>query len=388
MGYYDVQNTSEKKEVGCQAGTMWSLSSYKPGCGVQALRSDDVETSWHSDGTQPHLINIQFSKSTLLTHISLHLNHSLDDSYTPSKILVRAGTHYHDLVDVRTRTLDKPVGWYHFALSKPSATHSEETDDEKEDAQLDAVVRKDKAQKGGGRASREEREGKSWRGRNLPSEVRANRPEPIQAYLLQVCIQQCHLNGKDTHVRGLKVWGPASASTKITSKSGNHSTSTTGLRSLRTGQDTGMGFRSSAFSNMVESSRTYDQLRGGEPHAATSTSTPSDAKRRAMNAQSLDRRRLRDRAKEALDLLDRHEIRDGDLESLMDEEEQEQSGTDEDDETSVEQKGARGNFVIGQNQRRTAPSREAQDVGLGLTGYRTEALARVRRRDFGSVDIR
>ncbi|PWN40485.1 galactose-binding like protein [Ceraceosorus guamensis] len=318
---------------------MWSLSSYKPGCGVQALRNDDVETSWHSDGTQPHLINIQFSKSTMLTHISLHLNHSLDDSYTPSKILIRAGTHYHDLVDVRTRTLDKPVGWYHFAFLCVAHHH--------------IVLR-----------------------------------QPIQAYLLQVCIQQCHLNGKDTHVRGLKVWGPASTSTRISSRSGDHSTSTTSLRSLRTGQDTGMGFRSSGFSNMVESSRTYDQLRGGEPHLATSTSTTSDAKRRAMNAQSLDRRRLRDRAKEALDLLDRHEIRDGDLESLVDDEEQEQSQTDEDDETSVEQKGARGNFVIGQNQRRTAPSREAQDVGLDLNGYRTEALARARRRDFGSVDIR
>lgn len=36
-------------------------------------------------------------------HISLWLNVRRDDSYTPTKILVEAGTAYHDLTEVRYR---------------------------------------------------------------------------------------------------------------------------------------------------------------------------------------------------------------------------------------------------------------------------------------------
>lgn len=34
------------------------------------------------------------------------MDFKLDDSYTPNKIRVYAGTHYHDLVEVRTRYVD------------------------------------------------------------------------------------------------------------------------------------------------------------------------------------------------------------------------------------------------------------------------------------------
>ena len=32
--------------------------------------------------------------------------------------------------------------------------------------------------------------------------------KPVEAYVIQVIIVQNHMNGKDTHVRGLKVLGP------------------------------------------------------------------------------------------------------------------------------------------------------------------------------------
>ena len=38
-----------------------------------------------------------------LQHVSLYLDFRLDDSYTPIKIRIMAGTHHHDLVEVRTR---------------------------------------------------------------------------------------------------------------------------------------------------------------------------------------------------------------------------------------------------------------------------------------------
>ncbi|PBP15402.1 anaphase promoting complex subunit 10, partial [Diplocarpon rosae] len=40
------------KEIGNLAS--WTVSSCKPGCGVEALRDDDTGLFWQSDGPQPH----------------------------------------------------------------------------------------------------------------------------------------------------------------------------------------------------------------------------------------------------------------------------------------------------------------------------------------------
>lgn len=51
------ERTGNVREVGAQA--VWSLSSCKPGFGVEQLRDNSVETYWQSDGQLPHLVNIQ-----------------------------------------------------------------------------------------------------------------------------------------------------------------------------------------------------------------------------------------------------------------------------------------------------------------------------------------
>lgn len=82
-----------------------------------------------SEGPQPHSIALQFPHrvqilvssacSLLITgcpeptrialtlsirqKISIHLSHPKDDSYTPQKISIRAGTGRHDLTEVRSR---------------------------------------------------------------------------------------------------------------------------------------------------------------------------------------------------------------------------------------------------------------------------------------------
>lgn len=53
-----LERTGTVREIGSQA--VWSLSSCKPGFGVDQLRDDNLETYWQSDGSQPHLVNIQF----------------------------------------------------------------------------------------------------------------------------------------------------------------------------------------------------------------------------------------------------------------------------------------------------------------------------------------
>lgn len=52
----------EEREIGALA--VWSLSTAKPGNGVEQLRDDNIDTYWQSDGPQPHLINIQFHKKS------------------------------------------------------------------------------------------------------------------------------------------------------------------------------------------------------------------------------------------------------------------------------------------------------------------------------------
>ena len=98
----------------------------------------------------------------------MYLDCLRDDSYTPNKILVKAGTHLYDLVDVRYREFAEPQGWVHFALEKTDAGIAEE------------------------------------------AEAHESAPlQPIHVFLLQICVLGNHLNGKDTHIRALKVFGPA-----------------------------------------------------------------------------------------------------------------------------------------------------------------------------------
>ena len=68
--------------------------------------------NFRSDGTQPHLINLQFlkkvriqvniffSKKSLIfffQEVALYIDFKNDESYTPNKISVRAGTTLQDL---------------------------------------------------------------------------------------------------------------------------------------------------------------------------------------------------------------------------------------------------------------------------------------------------
>ncbi|TVY82542.1 Anaphase-promoting complex subunit [Lachnellula suecica] len=141
------------KEIGNLAS--WTVSSCKPGCGVEALRDDDTHLFWQSDGPQPHHLNIHFSRLVSILSIRIYLDFQADESYTPTKITLLAGTGYHDLISFSELSFEKPQGWI--------------------DVPLHHV--------GGGE------DGKT-----------------LRAFLVQVKIVENHQNGKDTHVRGLKVY--------------------------------------------------------------------------------------------------------------------------------------------------------------------------------------
>lgn len=48
--------------------------------------------------------------------MSIYFDHTLDDSYTPKTMSIRAGTYLGDLQEIRHIELNQPRGWYHFAL--------------------------------------------------------------------------------------------------------------------------------------------------------------------------------------------------------------------------------------------------------------------------------
>ena len=132
------------REVGSLA--VWTLSSAKQGFGVEQLRDDSIDTYWQSDGQQPHTVTIQFPRKMDIETLALYLDHALDESYTPSRISVRGGTGMHDLHELKVLELQDPKGWL-----------------------------------------------------RIPLTVRAN--------VLQVAILQNHQNGRDSHVRLMKVFG-------------------------------------------------------------------------------------------------------------------------------------------------------------------------------------
>lgn len=104
------QNNHQRREIGNDA--VWTLSSAKTGNGVEQLRDDNLNTFWQSDGSQPHLVNIQFMKKTRVQEISMYFDFKSDESYTPSKISIRAGNNLQDLKEVQFLEMKEPSGWF------------------------------------------------------------------------------------------------------------------------------------------------------------------------------------------------------------------------------------------------------------------------------------
>lgn len=80
------------------------------GFGVEQLRDNCMDTYWQSDGQLPHLVNIQFQRKTSVNQIYIYTDYKLDESYTPSRISIRSGTHFNDLQEIEIVDLVEPTG--------------------------------------------------------------------------------------------------------------------------------------------------------------------------------------------------------------------------------------------------------------------------------------
>jgi len=152
--------TRALREVGSVDQAVWSLSTAKPGNGVEQLRDGDLETYWQSDGPQPHKINIQFHRKTRVSMVEIYTDFKKDESYTPASVSVRAGTNFHDNHEVHSQELSEPGGW----VKLPVAA--------------------------------------------------GNDCGFLRTYFIQIAVLSCHQNGRDTHIRQIRVFSPADPVTR------------------------------------------------------------------------------------------------------------------------------------------------------------------------------
>ncbi|CCI45658.1 hypothetical protein ABG067_005123 [Albugo candida] len=145
---------AQGREIGNEA--FWSLSSAKPGNGIDQLRDDKIDTFWQSDGAQPHCINIEFNKKTLIQEIAFYLYYKLDESYTPKRISIRSGNTVQDLVEIHLQELVEPNGWVRVPLHI----------------------------------------------------IENGKHRPLRTFFLQIVVLAMHQNGRDTHIRQIKIYSP------------------------------------------------------------------------------------------------------------------------------------------------------------------------------------
>lgn len=155
----DTLDVSNCCEIGADK-CCWTISTAKPGNGIDQIKDDNLESYWQSDGVQPHLINIQFLRKVSVSKICFYLDYNLDESYTPKKMSIRAGISLHDLVDITAIELHEPIGWVTVLLH----------------------------------------------GSNTPDEIE----QPLRTHFLQVQVHCMHQNGRDTHIRQVKIFSPRS----------------------------------------------------------------------------------------------------------------------------------------------------------------------------------
>lgn len=91
--------------------------------------------------------------------IVIYTDFKLDESYTPAKISIRSGTTFHDLQEIHVQELHEPSGWHTILPPRDAATATESG----------ALLR---------------------------------------THFIQVAVLANHQNGRDTHIRQIKIFTP------------------------------------------------------------------------------------------------------------------------------------------------------------------------------------
>jgi anaphase-promoting complex subunit 10 len=181
--------SSTVREIGKTA--CWSLSTAKPGNGVEQLRDSSLDTYWQSDGLQPHYINIQFARRQTVCAIALFCDFNLDESYTPKRMKIRVGETFHNLEEVRVVELREPRGWCVIPLWRKWG----------EDV-LDSILDPD------GDDDEEDDDNTDGNNNRRRTKVPLWKRKPMRTHFVQIGVTSMHQNGRDTHIRQVKIFGP------------------------------------------------------------------------------------------------------------------------------------------------------------------------------------
>lgn len=154
------------------------------GFGVDQLRDDRMDTYWQSDGQLPHLVNIQFQRKTTVSDIYIYTDYKLDESYTPSRISIRAGTHFNDLQEVEVIMLNEPTGTSSSNLRFITVLLSLRL------ARMTFVIKHYVLL--------------GWV--HIP--IKDIREKPVRMFMIQIAVISNHQNGRDTHMRQIKIHSP------------------------------------------------------------------------------------------------------------------------------------------------------------------------------------
>lgn len=120
-------------------------------------------TFYRSDGPQPHRVTVYFVKRVGIRDIRFFVDYTEDESYTPTKIVFKSGTSENNLIEFASMTLESPVGWQQVPIAGAGGDPDGNT---------------------------------------------------LVSYVLQMQILENHQNGKDTHLRGIKIYAFDSESSR------------------------------------------------------------------------------------------------------------------------------------------------------------------------------
>ncbi|EEQ27157.1 hypothetical protein McanMca71_005274 [Microsporum canis] len=179
----------------------WTVSTYKPGSGVAALRNPSPNQFWQSDGPQPHTLALHFFKRVSIVRIRVYLDFELDESYTPTKMVFLAGMGGNDLVEFATWQGETPCGWVDISLDGVGGRHQRASRPARTERRR---TRKPALSDGSESDDETDSDGPAYDGPedgDDPSDGNV-----LKLMVLQVKVCENHQNGKDTHVRGFQVF--------------------------------------------------------------------------------------------------------------------------------------------------------------------------------------
>ncbi|KAI8338704.1 anaphase-promoting complex, subunit 10-domain-containing protein [Chlamydoabsidia padenii] len=133
---------------------IWKVSTFRPDWGVEKMKDNNPLTYWQSDcpnPRSPHTIDLYFHQATFIKQVSIFIDFLQDESYSPKEISIRGGTTYRDLHEIACFECGETVGWKNVDLS--------------------SIMN-----------------------------------EPLRVFQLQIAVLSTHLNGRDVHVRQIKVY--------------------------------------------------------------------------------------------------------------------------------------------------------------------------------------